>query len=216
MREHTINLYSFDELSESAKRIAIENWRARGDFQIETMQINERFREILDEKGYPIDNIEWSLSFSQGDGVAFYGWVDMKKVAERLLDGRRLELFNSIQNEMLTLDVNIIRNSFGYRYSHWNTMRIEIDGDDIDTMIEHLYPNLDEEEYTDTRCYKYKEIEELIEHLEKAITTDVQLTSKDLERSGYEEIEYYNSDEYISEEFRANDFEFTEDGKRWQ
>lgn len=212
MREHTIKLFTFNELSPEAQEKAIQHHRENAYLDAESMTISEGFMEVLYDKGYPTDNLEWSLNHCQGDGVAFYGWVDIKKVGNRLLEGRQLDLFNAIQDNQLSLDANIARNTYGYHYSHWNTMRIEMDGDDIETMIEYLYPEIDNGDSPEEFSKKYREIEELIEHLEKAILSDVQSTSRELERSGYESFDYYYSDEYIKESLEDG-YEFTADGK---
>jgi hypothetical protein len=45
---------------------------------------------------------------------------------------------------------------------------------------------------------------------------DVKKTSKELEKMGYAEMEYKESDEGISEFFTSNEYEFREDGRMWK
>ena len=213
MREHTINLYSFDELSPEAQAKAIEKYRDGMDWHWESQFITEDFQERLAELGYPTDDVNWSLSYCQGDGVAFYGDIDVPKVAQRLLKGDVLELFNRMVEENLTISMSLYRNSFGHHYSHWNTMEVEIDGDDDGTMMEYLYPEL--EEGTDEYIEKANAVQNVFDVLLESVDSDVKDVSSELERSGYEQIDYYQSDEAITEEIRSNGFEFEEDGTRF-
>lgn len=218
MREHVIKLYQFDELNEDAKKIAIEEFRKNMDLSNEADFITEDFAYELKELGYPIDDIEWRLSYSQGDGVAFYGKVeDMDKVVKRLANDEGysidINLYNKIIEEGFVINAKICRNSFGYHYSHYNTMEVEMSYDYIETIIEDLYPNLDIS--SDEYVKKFNEIENLIDNIQSAISSDIKNVSKKLEKDGYESLEYYTSDEYITELISESDYEYTEDGKMY-
>lgn len=90
------------------------------------------FRNALVKAGFPEDlKVEYSLSHCQGDGVAFYGWLDtdsLIKLFKHLNPQKHkqkmfVNLLNHIESwEMSDVDIEIARNHFGYRYSHWNTM----------------------------------------------------------------------------------------------
>lgn len=213
MRKEVITIYKFEELSDKARQNAINKYRESMDWQIESEFITEKFVEKLSDMGYPIDDLEWRLNYSQGDGVAFYGEIDIDKVMDRL---RRksydlnYDLYRAIDSENLTITARIYRNSFGYRYSHYNTMKVEIDGDSIETMMEYLYKDLDSD--TDEYVDKYNEIYDFLLDLRDCIHNDIENVSKQLEKEGYNDIEYYSSDEYITETLIANEYEFTEDG----
>src|SRR5687768_16706456 len=78
--ERTIveTLYTFDELDDRGKdkaREIVGGWNAEWEAECMTYQ----FEEFLAERGLPIEKIEWSLSSCQGDGVAFYGSIDVEK-----------------------------------------------------------------------------------------------------------------------------------------
>lgn len=213
MRKEVINLYKFEELSDDAKKNAVENYRISMDWQIESEFITEKFVEKLSDMGYPTDDLEWRLSYSQGDGVAFYGEVDIDKVMDRLEHkgyDLNYDLYRAIDSKNLTITARIYRNSFGYHYSHYNTMKVEIDGDSIETMMEYLYGYLDSD--TDEYVDKYNEIYNFLLDLRDCIHNDIKGVSKQLEKEGYNDIEYYSSDEAITETLIANECEFTEDG----
>lgn len=211
MRKEVVNLYKFEELSDKAKQNAIKHYRESMDWQIISESITEKFTEKLSAMGYPTDDLEWSLSYSQGDGVAFYGEVDMDKVINRLEHkgyDLNYDLYRAIKDKGLTITAKIYRNSFGYHYSHYNTMEVEVDGDSIEVMVEYLYGDLDENEYID----KHDEIYNFLLKLKGCIHNDIKDVSKELEKEGYSDIEYYSSDEAIAEILIANEYEFTEDG----
>lgn len=211
MRKEVVNLYKFEELSDEAKQNAIKHYRESMDWQIISKSITEKFTEKLSAIGYPTDDLEWSLSYSQGDGVAFYGEVDMDKVINRLEHkgyDLNYDLYRAINNKGLTITARIYRNSFGYHYSHYNTMEVEVDGDSIEVMVEYLYGDLDENEYID----KHDEIYDFLLKLKDCIHNDIKDVSKELEKEGYSDIEYYSSDEAIAEILIANEYKFTEDG----
>ncbi|MFV8038278.1 hypothetical protein ACNQ04_25115, partial [Enterobacter cloacae complex sp.6730764] len=50
--------------------------------------IKQYFEFVLASLGYPIDDILWSLSHCQGDGMRFTGRIDARVVAKRLLRNR--------------------------------------------------------------------------------------------------------------------------------
>ena len=82
MRVKEIKVFKFEELSEEAKEVA-RNWYKGcmdNDFYFETEHIKEDFQYELEKLGYPTNKIEFSLSYSQGDGVAFYGHIDLSLI----------------------------------------------------------------------------------------------------------------------------------------
>lgn len=83
-RHESIEIFEFDELSESAKKTAIELSR-QSIMESEDLssEILENCETILaDELPWaPREDIRFRLSYSQGDGVAFYGPVNMRLFA---------------------------------------------------------------------------------------------------------------------------------------
>ena len=229
MRTEMVKIYQLEELSKEAKERAIEWYRdiIDRDFSFESEMITEDFQYELQKLYYPSDNVEWSLSYCQGDGVAFYGHInkdDLYKIVERnreSLSDTHYELYEKIYNDGLYIEADIVRNSFGYHYSHYNAMNVELDGDCIETITESLFDDeekldemYDEEisDYNDEFYELYREVEDLIDSIEEIISQEIKVISKELENKGYEEIEYYTSDESIQEEIIANEYEFLQDG----
>jgi hypothetical protein len=189
----TIQVFTFEELSEEgppspfsgmsprdrAREIigpVIQGW-ANEDLQNE-------FAERLSEYGFPTNDVEWSLGYCQGDGVAFYGRVDVETYCRKRRVLRRMR-------PLLAADpyVTIERNSFGYHYSHWNTM---------DVSGEFYGPE------TERR-------NELLRELLEMLDEDVKTVSRELERYGYDALEV--TDEMIAEHCDANEIVFTADGR---
>lgn len=95
MKTKTINLYSFDELSEDAKKKAHETWKKDNDYPFMEDCLNEYLHEelvenkIVDVNGeYDTVNqvrpknkagVLYSLGYSQGDGLCFTGEFTWKK-----------------------------------------------------------------------------------------------------------------------------------------
>lgn len=80
--------------------------------------------------------IEWSLSYCQGDGMAFYGNINYSqwiKLFSHIYPNqkRKFRKFKRLARSILEWEnywdgvIEIRRNSYGYRYSHFNTMVID-------------------------------------------------------------------------------------------
>jgi len=196
-----VTVFTIDELSPKAKEKAIQKIREGVESNDD---LNEFFTQSLSELGYPIGDIGWRLSCSQGDGMAFYGKIEhMKKVALAIgLSEEKAEYLKDYS-------VSITRNSFGHHYSHWNTM------------------TLNEEDVDNSQFYKLDEhgneikhgdsflINEIYAEFRDALLYHIKETSKKLEAKGYEIIESNESDEACLGIARDNGYRFLESGKRW-
>jgi hypothetical protein len=222
MREEIVKVFKFEELSDKSKEVAREWFRnsLNEDFEPYTTWITETFEEELKALSFPHDDVEWRLSHRQGDGVAFYGHIDdemMGKIVERMYDEYGFlfyDLYKELTRQDITINANIYRNHFGYRYSHQNTMEVELDCDDIDTIMEYI-GDVDYEENEEEYHEVYAEIEGTLEGIKSFLSDEVKEVSRKLENIGYQEIEYRYSDESIDENILANGYEFTEDGEIW-
>lgn len=89
MKTKTINLYTFAELSETAKQTAIDKWYEFEDYQFLSEELTELCHNLLESRGCTFDSIEllYSLSNCQGDGLCFTGNIEK--------DGKRLKLSHS-------------------------------------------------------------------------------------------------------------------------
>ena len=207
MRE--IKVFSFTELTEGAKKRAVEQFRGKYSDrlfdEVDCEILSEWFTERLSELGYEDMGVFWSLSHCQCDGMRFEGELSQEnliEIAKRLMTDEELELFNEfIHNFSIWGKVE----GTTHHYYHYNTMRLTIESD-FDDMSKEEY----EEEYDDEF---YELFKVLLEDFYKDIKEDIKETSKRLEREGYEHIEYHSTDEYIIDLLENNEhIEFYEDG----
>lgn len=93
---------------------------------------NRHCQNTLLAHGWPEDlELDYSLRYCQGDGVAFYGVLHDKEILT-LLSGllKDTHITEKLAEEVAEVikdsDTTLIleRNSFGYRYAHANTIRI--------------------------------------------------------------------------------------------
>jgi hypothetical protein len=85
MRQETLNIYIFSELSPEAQECAIKEERDRRQEEgnpFLTEEIKQYLLEKLEEKKIKVINndlkICYSLSHSQGDGLQFVGWFEWR------------------------------------------------------------------------------------------------------------------------------------------
>jgi hypothetical protein len=127
----TKTVFTLDELSDTARQNALEKMCAELHEWIEPDQVTEYLngelltmltgecvgeissKELTKRVGL---EIEYSLSYSQGDGVAIYGEI-------YATDAPKLEWHNA-DNARLT------RNGYGNYYSHYNTFDVVVCGED--------------------------------------------------------------------------------------
>jgi hypothetical protein len=185
MREATIKVYRFEELTEKAQQKVID-WYTEGDTTV-GLRLDELFDMKAADHHLQDAEFRWSLSHSQGDGVSFLvkSWT---YPSDELL--KALGDFDKWKGLRDTLNVRykvVFTNS---RYGHENTMRVELDHED---------PSPEEGES--------------LNEMEQSLLEYFRGVAKELEKAGYEELEYCRSKEYVQEACEANDYEFHLDGR---
>ena len=205
MKKIGVDVYKINELSSDIRQKVID--RNRYEYlDCANYDIQDDFSQILEQKGYPTNDIRYSLSYCQGDGVAFYGDIDLENFIEKRyseleenLSKHDLRRIKYIAKQGLTIDIR--KSSYFHLYDHYNTMIVEV----VDCVENYMY------EYA-----KQSDIEEMISsvyELEKFISDDVKLLSRELESIGYDIIETYTSDDYIVEGFELSEVYFTKEGR---
>lgn len=209
-----IKCYKFDELNEKAKKNAIEWMREQvnGSGEIDT-DIKDFFKERLTDVGLGSLKTHYSLSCSQGDGVAFEGDIN---IAE-FLDGQyklpaivknmsqcnakfqlqamviEEKIYDKISNEYCENGLGIRVMQHG-RYCHSNSMSIEVT------------PFIDNA----SKSNGLSESETIAAYFDNYF----RLLSQMFERLGYAIIDDMCSDEQLIEQINGSDFLFTEQGFR--
>jgi hypothetical protein len=194
MRVETITrtLYQFDELSDKAKENARDWYRNLIDSNDYDSVIDDA-KAIAKLMGIEITNIYWSGFSSQGDGACFEGTYQYKKGSVKAVKeyAPKDEKLHSIVESLFNIQK---RNGYGLqakvfqfgRYYHSNCVRIEVEREKFG------FSNKDENELKETlkdyMNWIYKQLDE--------------------------ENDYLYSAEHIDDTIRANEYEFTENGKK--
>lgn len=210
MRKINIQLFSYEELSPEAQKAAREQWEqddreagSPGACEV----VNEDFEQAVGDAGYPTNNIQWSLSYCQGDGMAFYGTVDVDgKLLDRLVPdtntvmGMKIATMKRLlEIDAISLVVEITPNSYGRHYSHYNTMDVQLHVD--------FYEDIPDEDVDWVKSW--------CESLKGLIKKDVRALSKKLTDEGYAVFASYYEEEYVADTLIGNGYEFTKDGSFW-
>lgn len=191
------HLRFFDELSQEAKEFSIENERNSGRCfdDDDASFLTEDFQNQLSEKGFEAVNVFWSLSYCQGDGVAFYGRVYADDIKEKDEHARKLIKRLEKSGEEISIEIT---GANGW-YHHRNSMTVEID----------FSSEIDEE---DLSARLKIAIPVWREELEEYLSERVKEISSELEKSGYAEIDYRYSEETIRQELSESENLYEKDG----
>jgi len=134
MKDYTVRRYSFDELEGEARETAITNMQDRLAEWLDSHEITDYLTGKLEDAlgGESALDIAYSLSYSQGDGVALYGRLYAKECPNLTLpDG--------------TNHIELLKNSLSNHYSHYNTFNVEaydVDYEPIDLTDTVIVPQL--------------------------------------------------------------------------
>lgn len=207
--------YRFSELSDRAKQRALDKHYA--SFEPYTDWYHSVYEMAIEdgkEKGFGIDEIQFSGFWSQGDGACWEGYINLKKWATTTAsdpsDPKLLMYMEIAEDGWAIEEVKIMRDRISYH--HEGTMKLITElscyaRDDTDLMASGLFegkPVLSLWEAIGS---------DFLDELEK----DILESAKDYARKIYRmlegEYEYLTSDEYISEMCDANDWFFNEEGE---
>lgn len=218
--------YTYDELSDRAKDNARE-WFITSDYDyFDCDALESSFCESIEMAGFDIDKVFFSLSYCQGDGVAFEGRLDIR----RFLNPENSDYVPSLESKEParwicnshsdfvalrtflkkyecfadTLSIKVETSSYGG--SHLHSMRTEVDLDDGERS--------EPDDYTARELILFRQLEKSIPDLETMVTDVWRTMITWLERDGYDEIEYQHSDEVVEEAMDSYDFTFDIDGRR--
>lgn len=189
MREVTITYYSFDELSDEAKKAAVESAQTHLPDYIFSEDDFDFCREdalstFKDEMGIPREvELEGllSMSYSQGDGFSVVGRVTKEEAPDSIL------FQSSFADEVEAVEWKT--NSLANFYCHYNTVNMEF--------IDKSYYEFDEEPHADEVKELNGRAKTAMEHGHaKAIKTYEAMTS----------------DEYIAERLSESILEFLSNG----
>lgn len=204
--------YKFDELSDKAKD-KVRDWFNQ---DIDLSYVIDDFKERGNALGYRIDDVQYRISYSQGDGASWTGQVDIAAFAARVpVDDPNYAAYMVLTELMregwVDSTVSISRSS--YFYNHSGTMGIDgiNDGNQFDdqsaihegilagALIKDLFESVVTEDFLET--------------VQEDILKEAQSFADDLYKALVEAYEWEISDEHIAECADINEWLFDEGGK---
>ncbi len=210
MKTRTIKIYSYSELSDDAKEVAVSYVQNRLDswvlddwyyfiYEDFVREVKRQGIEIGTKHDGKVPSIYWTGFWSQGDGASFEGSVDLLEYMK----------FHKLGNDYRKL-YNFIKSYGGGatikqsgHYVHEYTMSVTVDLDTYDF------------EYGgDYSTYEVNQLATQTNELEKHLGETVISLAKDLYKDLQREWEYITSSEYIAEELTEGGYEFLESGER--
>lgn len=189
----------FSELNGEAQEFAVSCERdnpARFDWD-DAEFLTEDFKAQLTVFGFEETEVYWNLGYCQGDGVAFYGRVYPESLKEKDCQAKRLIDALEAAGDELYIEITGER----AHYHHWNSMTVEIefeneaDDDDLPARLKIARPALRE-------------------NLEEYLAERVREISRELEKSGYAEIEYACDESTVRHELCEREHLYERDGTR--
>jgi hypothetical protein len=192
MREIITKVYKFEELSQDAKEVAIEQYRNEDHVYLDCF--NDDAVEQIEKAGFYGDiDLQYSLHYCQGDGLSF----SCNGIDESLL----LSFFAEILGEGKEKTAKLIMEN-SYFSNSGNTGR-------------YCFASKNDIEYIFDSGINAPNIEKIVSQVETKIKNLYMELCKDLENQGYSDIEYQRSDDAITETIIANDWEFLSNGKMY-
>jgi len=199
IRARPKGLRFFSELCREAQEFAVSEERNRADrFDWDDAEfLTEDFKTQLAEYGFEETEVYWSLGYCQGDGVAFYGRVYPESLKEKDSKAKRLIAALEAAGDSLYIEITGAND----HYHHWNSMTVEIE-----------FENETDDEEKPARLKIARPA--LRENLEVYLAEKVKEISRELEKSGYAEIEYAHGEEAIRSELHERERLYEKDGTR--
>lgn len=189
----------FSELRLQAQDFAVSERRDRGErFDwSDALVLTEDFKTQLAEFGFEETEVYWSLGYCQGDGVAFYGRVLPESLKEKDRVAKHLIAALEAAGDEFYIEITGRNN----HYHHWNSMTVEIE-----------FENETDDENLPARLRIARPV--LRENFEEYLAERVKEISRELEKSGYAEIEYRYDENTIRDELLERRHLYEKDGTR--
>lgn len=204
MRTITItkNVYTYDELSESAKQ-KVKDWylpMRNDDF---SYYVNHNVKYLFDDADV---NVQYSLGYCQGDGLNIYGKVYAEDIFNALAKSDKYTILEKYADVMTDAEqdtilyyaglCNDIELPYNRHYCYCLADYINFADDWCDSLEWEDYENID--------VVTIHKFENLVQDIFNTLCSDY-------ENGGYEYL-YEINDEEMQETCEANEWEFYEDG----
>jgi len=211
-----ITVYTYAELSTQGKAHAMTTYNQPEDHWYEG--ITDGFTERGLERGFDIDDVQWSGFGSQGDGASWTGQVDPLLFLQYHLKPdnpdytRYMILIELIQNGIVARRLEVSRNS--HRYNHEQTMVLEREGmlqleDWSDTILRTgIFAGAQATPLVEGIC-----MDVLLDDLLGWATDEARCYAQDIYTALEESHDDYSSEEYFLELCEINEWRFDASGK---
>lgn len=222
MRTIRTKVYKFSELSKAAKQTAIEWYRSR-DTELQWADENrhsmERFAEI-----FPIKVTDWCYG-RRGEGVSFRFETDRDEIEQ--LSGQRLAtyIWNNYRDQIYSRMYYSMMGSIGLTDHKINHKRVTSEQIKNECPNKGKWSNSYHSAITIEKmncpltgyCMDNELLFTIYEFLDKPDSRNFEDLLEDCFnewiKACNKDIEWQNSDEFITEEIENYDYEFTKDGK---
>lgn len=199
MRTETINIYTYDELSEDAKKHAREQLHHVNIHHDWWDSVYDWFIEAAGVLGFTVSekNINFSGFWSQGDGASFTG--SWERPDESVVD--IIKKMYPMETDLQEIAVAVTKIPV-WIDDEWG------DGGDqnsSDRIVRQHYGG----------CYVHENTV-CAEQIQELTDTVVRPLCQWLYRKLEEDYEYLTSDEAVAEAIEENEYEFDEDGERYR
>lgn len=212
--EITTIAYKFDELSDKAKE-KVREWFSP---DIDLSYVIDDFKVKGKALGYRVDDVQYRISYSQGDGASWTGLANIATFAARVPDSdpnyaAYMVLMEMMREGWVDDHATITRSS--YFYNHSGTMGI----DGVMTRATGFY---DEQSAISDGILQGASVMELFENVmtedfledvQVDILTEAKSLADDLYKDLVKAYEWEMSDEHIAECAEINEWLFDENGK---
>ena len=193
-----VKVFKFEELNDAAKQVAIAHQRkVENDNSNFVDQFTPQCVEDAKEAGFEDPKFQYSLSYSQGDGLSFSAkrYTKLVDVFKEVLGPGKEKTAQILADNM----TQVFKGNDA-RYCYASKNQVDIYLDNWTSSINVVNTN---------------RINEVVAKvLAKVEDIYMDLCSK-LEKEGYAELENIDSDEYLKDAIEANEYEFTADGRRF-
>jgi hypothetical protein len=156
MRQVNVEVFRSDELKGKSREKMLQFGREiiRNDYSI---TLKEDIKYFIEEKyGISTSRLEYNLNYCQGDGVAFYGNLDLDKLQEKNPE------ITKILDNLEGIDYSIEIQCCSYNYHHKNSMNVVVESNsDNENLLKlrEFINSLLREASVDAEYYGYSIIE---------------------------------------------------------
>ena len=187
MKQITLNLYTFEELSEEQKEKCLNKYRDINDDLFNAQ--DEKYTQPIHDLGFLCPLIYGDLSYCQGSGACFEtNDFDFEKLLKDWEHPHKKWIINILNDYC---ECAITKNYYANHYDHERTRNFEI----LDTRY-NMY---------------YKHIERTLVQVQNYIE-ELRLTaSQNLTKQLYDDLEYLRSDEVVEDCLISNNYYFDEE-----